>query len=164
MAFWETGAMQVCSFSLEFAVCLYSNNSAIYKAYWPYSWFHKTQAVPLYWMAWAQLGGRSEEIQITWYLFLSLQCFGVHFTMRYQAAANLTILISLQFLRHRGDLIRHTTTSVTNQIFMVNFWTFHKQHCKCAMLCFKSDHSGPQILCTYDKCQCNFLLHWQFHR
>lgn len=110
------------------------------------------------------VGGRSEETQMTWDLFLLLQSFGVYFTMRYQAAANLTVLISLLFPRHRGEFIRHKTTSVTKQISLVNFWTFHKQHCKCAMLCFKSDHSGPQILCTYDKCQCNFLLRWQFHR
>lgn len=164
MAFWETGAMQVCSLSLELAVHFYSNNRAICKACRPYSWSHRRRVVPLYLMAVAQLGERSEETQMTWYLFLLLQRFGVHFTLRYQAAANLTQLIPLLFLRHHGDFIRHKTMSVTNQISIVNFWTFHKQHCKCAMLCFKSDHSGPQILCTYDKCQCNFLLHWQFHR
>lgn len=40
---------------------------------------------------------------------------------------------------------------VTKQVksLLINFWAFHKQHCKRAMLCFKSDHSGPQILCTY---------------
>lgn len=97
MAFWETGAMQVCSLSLELAVRLYSHNRAICKACRPYSCLHKRQVVPLYLMAVAQLGGRSEETQMAWYLFLLLQRFGVHFTMRYQAAANLTQLISLLF-------------------------------------------------------------------
>lgn len=46
-----------------------------------------------------------EETQMTWCLSLLLHCLGVHFTMRYQAAANHTVLISLLFSRHRGDFI-----------------------------------------------------------
>lgn len=153
--------MQVCSLLLEHAVCSFSDNRAIYKVYWPYSWFYKTQDVPLYGEAVAQLGGRLEKLQITWHRSLLLHCQGVHL---HQAADNHTVLISL-FPRHRVTLLDTKPCQLENRSLLLNFWAFHKQHCKCAMLlCFKSDHSGPQILCTYDKCQCNFWSHWQFHR
>lgn len=77
--------------------------------------------MPLYLMVVTQLGGRSEGTHMTWYCPLFLRCLGVCFTMRCQAAANLTILIPLLFLRHRDDSIRHKNMPVTDQISMDDF-------------------------------------------
>lgn len=108
--------MQVCRLLLELAVCSYSNNRAIYKVYWPYSWFSKTQVVPLYGKAVAQLGGRLEKIQITWHHSLLLHCQGVHL---HQAADTHTTHFTIS--EAPCDFIGHETMPVRKQISIANF-------------------------------------------
>lgn len=166
-AFWVIGATQVSSLSLELAVYLCPNNRAISKVYQPYSQLLETPAVSLHLVAMAlsvqrklRLLGISSCHRIVYvfvagsYLLVESICYWLHhahFTALWEAphvtSQNQTIVVTKQVksllltFEHFTDNIVSVRCYVLNQTTVV-----------------------PKYYVHNGKCQCNFLLHWQFHR